>query len=55
MTVCSCTTVMGACYQHSAGVARLPTAQSRLEKDILTMMFLAKCSQLEYTSHLKVV
>ena len=34
----------GACYQHSAGVARLPTAQSRLEKDILTMMFLAKCS-----------
>lgn len=34
----------GACYQHSAGVARLSTAQSRLEKDILTMMFLAKCS-----------
>ena len=34
----------GSCYQHSAGVARLPTAQSRLEKDILTMMFLAKCS-----------
>lgn len=34
----------GACYQHSAGVQRLPTAQRRLEKDILTMMYLAKCS-----------
>lgn len=34
----------GACYTHSAGVRRLTTAQERLEKDILTMMFLAKCS-----------
>lgn len=34
----------GACYTVSAGVQRLGTAQSRLEKDILTMMFLAKCS-----------
>lgn len=34
----------GSCYTVSAGVQRLGTAQSRLEKDILTMMFLAKCS-----------
>ena len=34
----------GACYVHTAGVRRLPTAQGRLEKDILTMMYLAKCS-----------
>ena len=34
----------GACYVHSAGVRRLPTAQGRLEKNILTMMYLAKCS-----------
>ena len=34
----------GSCYTVSAGVQRLGTAQNRLEKDILTMMFLAKCS-----------
>lgn len=33
----------GACYQHSAGVAKLDTAFRRLEKDILTMMFLTGC------------
>lgn len=33
----------GACYQHSAGVKKLQTAQNRLEKDVLTMMYLAKC------------
>lgn len=33
-----------ACYVHTAGVARITTAQNRLEKDILTMMYLAKCS-----------
>lgn len=32
-----------ACYVHTAGVKRLTTAQSRLEKDIYTMMFLANC------------
>lgn len=34
----------GACYTHTAGVRQLKTAQGRLEKDILTMMYLAKCS-----------
>lgn len=34
----------GSCYVHSAGVRKLDTAQRRLEKDILTMMYLAKCS-----------
>lgn len=34
----------GSCYSNSAGVAKLTTAQSRFEKDILTIMFLAKCS-----------
>lgn len=33
-----------ACYQHTAGVKGIQTAQNRLEKDILTMMYLAKCS-----------
>lgn len=33
-----------ACYATSAGVRTLPTAQRRFEKDILTMMFLSKCS-----------
>lgn len=32
-----------ACYVHTAGVKKLSTAQNRLEKDILTMMYLAKC------------
>ena len=34
----------GACYVHTAGVRGLSTAQNRFEKDILTMMYLAKCS-----------
>lgn len=33
-----------ACYAQTAGVRTLPTAQRRFEKDILTMMFLTKCS-----------
>jgi hypothetical protein len=33
-----------ACYVHTAGVKGIQTAQNRLEKDILTMMYLAKCS-----------
>lgn len=34
----------GSCYVSSAGVMQLSTAQSRFEKDILTIMYLAKCS-----------
>lgn len=34
----------GACYIHTAGVRRLQTAQDRFERDILTMMYLTKCS-----------
>lgn len=34
----------GGCYATSAGVANLSTAQRRFEKDILTAMYLAKCS-----------
>lgn len=34
----------GGCYAASAGVANLSTAQRRFEKDVLTMMYLAKCS-----------
>lgn len=34
----------GACYATSAGVSKLSTAQRRLEQDILTMMYLTKCS-----------
>lgn len=34
----------GGCYATSAGVANLSTAQRRFEKDVLTMMYLAKCS-----------
>lgn len=33
-----------ACYVHTAGVRGLETAKRRLETDILTMMYLAKCS-----------
>lgn len=33
----------GACYTHSAGVKSIDTCYRRLEKDILTMMFLAGC------------
>lgn len=43
----------GACYVQSAGVKRLETAQRRLEKDILTTMYLAKCdsAQIHLTPH----
>lgn len=33
----------GACYTHSAGVKNIETCYRRLEKDILTMMFLTNC------------
>lgn len=33
----------GSCYSNSAGVAKLTTAQNNFEKDVLTMMYLAKC------------
>ena len=33
----------GACYVHSAGVKNIDTCYRRLEKDILTMMFLTNC------------
>lgn len=33
-----------ACYVQTAGVRNLDTAQRRFEKDILTMMYLTKCS-----------
>lgn len=34
----------GACYTHSAGVKTLSKALERLEKDILTVMYLTKCT-----------
>ena len=33
----------GACYIHSAGVKNIETCYRRLEKDILTMMYLTNC------------
>lgn len=33
----------GACYVHSAGVKNIDTCYRRLEKDILTMMYLTNC------------
>lgn len=33
----------GACYTHSAGVKNIETCYRRLEKDILTMMYLTNC------------
>lgn len=33
----------GACYTHSAGVKNIGTCYRRLEKDILTMMYLTNC------------
>lgn len=33
----------GACYMHSAGVKNISTCYRRLEKDILTMMYLTNC------------